>query len=506
MAISRTFPLFMVLSWVYTCAMIVKSIVCEKEQRLKETMRVMGLGNGIHWLGWFIDSFIPMVVTIFFLTIILVYGNVLMRADPTVVFIFLLVYSLATIAQSFLISVFFSRANIAAACAGIIFFVLYLPYPFMVRWMLYLSSTDKVLLSLFSNVAFGLGASYLSLYEESGTGLHWDDITVSPLYDDDFSLAYVIYMLLLDCIIYLILTWYIEEVNTQEGADTFEDEPEGLTCGLTISNLSKVYSNGKVAVNDISLNFYEGQITSFLGHNGAGKTTTISILTGLFPPSSGTAKIYGLDIRNDMDKIRNSLGMCPQHNVLFEWLTVEEHLQFYGQLRVGGTRTKKFVEEEGEKMLADLHLPHKRKALASDLSGGMQRKLSIALAFIGGSKTVILDEPTSGVDPYSRRSIWELLLKYKEGRTVILTTHYMDEADLLSDRIAIIANGKLQCCGSSVFLKSLYGSGYHLTVEMDSYTNKLPPTTQVIFLGDWSVCAAPFSPKIFRNPFPRIQC
>lgn len=523
MAISRTFPLFMVLSWVYTCSMIVKAIVYEKEQRLKETMRVMGLGNGIHWVGWFIDSLIPMSFTIFLLTIILVYGDILRNSNPVIVYLFLFCYSLATISQSFLISVFFSRANLAAASAGIIFFVLYLPYPFLVRWMFYLTSVHKGIMALSSNVAFGIGASYLALYEEKGTGIQWKYIATSPYYADNFSLASVIYMLLVDCVIYLILTWYIEAVfpgqygipkpwyfpltrsywsgkdttkvfvspaddilneNYSEG-EQFETEPRELKKGVIIKNLTKQYSNGKVAVNGISLNFYEGQITSFLGHNGAGKTTTISILTGLFPPTSGTAFINGYDIRKDMDRIRKSLGMCPQHNVLFNRLTVEEHLWFYGSLRAGNT-SDEAIRMEVDQMIYDLGLPHKRHARSTALSGGMQRKLSIAVAFIGGSKVVILDEPTSGVDPFSRRSIWELLLKYKTDRTVILTTHYMDEADLLGDRIAIIANGKVQCCGSSIFLKNRYGSGYHLTIELPSHGKKMPPTTQFDQDGDIS--------------------
>ncbi|XP_066903690.1 phospholipid-transporting ATPase ABCA1 isoform X2 [Halyomorpha halys] len=520
MAISRTFPLFMVLSWVYTCAMIVKSIVHEKEQRLKETMRVMGLGNTIHWIGWFIDSIIPMLFTILLLTLILVFGNILRKSDPVIIYIFLLCYALATISQSFFISVFFSRANLAAASAGIIFFVLYLPYPFIVRWMFYLTSAQKFILALSSNVAFGLGASYLALYEEKGTGIQWKYFASSPYYNDNFSLLSVITMLLVDFIVYMFLTWYIEHVfpgqfgipkpwyfpltwNYWSGKDTkkvfvspedaflnendlndnYEPEPLGLKKGVSIHNLKKQYSNGKVAVNDISINFYEGQITSFLGHNGAGKTTTISILTGLFPPSSGTAKINGFDIRTDMDEIRKNLGMCPQHNVLFNRLTVEEHLWFYACLR-GGKVSGGEINGEIDQMINDLGLPHKRKALSTDLSGGMQRKLSIAVSFIGGSKVVILDEPTSGVDPFSRRSIWELLLKYKTNRTVILTTHYMDEADLLGDRIAIIANGKVQCCGSSVFLKNKYGSGYHLTVEIPPHSSKLPPTTQFDLNGD----------------------
>ena len=118
-------------------------------------------------------------------------------------------------------------------------------------------------------------------------------------------------------------------------------------------------------------------------------------------------------------------------------------------------------------MLKSLDLEKKRTALAGTLSGGMKRKLSIATAFVGKSKVVVLDEPTAGVDPYARRAIWDVLLKYKKDRTLIMSTHFMDEADLLGDRIAIINEGKLVCVGSSIFLRSTYGNGYYLTLVLN---------------------------------------
>jgi ATP-binding cassette subfamily A (ABC1) protein 3 len=206
---------------------------------------------------------------------------------------------------------------------------------------------------------------------------------------------------------------------------------------------------------------YEGQITALLGHNGAGKTTTMSVLTGLYTPTSGDAVINGYSILTDMDEIRKNLGLCPQHNVLFERLTVKEHLILFGMLK--GGKYKK-LKEEIQEYLSDLHLEDKIDVPVSDLSGGMKRKLSVAIALIAGSKFVVLDEPTSGMDPYARRAIWALLAKHKKGRTILLTTHYMDEADVLGDRIAIMAEGKLLTSGSSFFLKSRFGVGYHLTM------------------------------------------
>uniref|UniRef100_A0A8D2MKQ1 P-type phospholipid transporter n=1 Tax=Zonotrichia albicollis TaxID=44394 RepID=A0A8D2MKQ1_ZONAL len=484
---SRSMPLFMTLAWIYSVAVIIKGIVYEKEARLKETMRIMGLDNGILWLSWFISSLVPLLMSAGLLVLILKMGNLLPYSDPSVVFIFLSIFGVVTILQCFLISTVFSRANLAAACGGIVYFTLYLPYVLCVAWQDHISFSLKIFVSLLSPVAFGFGCEYFALFEEQGVGVQWDNFFESPLEEDGFSITISAVMMLFDTFLYGVMTWYIESVFPGEygiprpwyfpftKSYWFGEEPqdrqhahpdqkgssEGKTAGAVL-NLVKVYRDGKkVAVDGLTLNFYEGQITSFLGHNGAGKTTTMSILTGLFPPTSGTAFILGKDIRSELSTIRQNLGVCPQHNVLFDLLTVEEHIWFYARLK--GLPEKK-VKEEMDQMATDVGLPHKLKARTSKLSGGMQRKLSVALAFVGGSKVVILDEPTAGVDPYSRRGIWELLLKYRQGRTIILSTHHMDEADILGDRIAIISHGKLCCVGSSLFLKNQLGTGYYLTL------------------------------------------
>ncbi|XP_031439935.1 retinal-specific phospholipid-transporting ATPase ABCA4-like isoform X2 [Clupea harengus] len=567
LTLNRCFPIFMVLAWVYSVSMIVKSIVLEKELRLKESLKTMGVTNGVIWSTWFIDSFLLMSVSTALLTAITMGGNVLNYSNPLILFLFLLAFTTATIMQCFLMSVFFNKANLAAACSGIIYFTLYLPHILCFAWQDRITKDIKIMFSLLSQVAFGFGTEYLSRYEEQGLGLQWDNIQTSPLEGDEFSFRTSIIMLGVDTVLYALLAWYLDNVfpgqygisrpfyffvqpsywlgleppapilekeevkqekpafdnlvkpspekqvlkppspepkmadqerrsscqhqdireklekerdeqlmkqeeeeeeayhhlsEEQRGKSYFEDEPAGLVPGVCVQDLVKRFSgSSRPAVDGLSITFYEGQITAFLGHNGAGKTTTMSILTGMFPPTSGTAFIYGNDIRTDMDAIRQSLGMCPQHNILFNNMTVAEHILFYSLLK---GRPLPEAMEEVENMLEDLGLPHKRDEEAQNLSGGMQRKLSVAMAFVGGAKVVFLDEPTSGVDPYSRRSIWDLLLKYRTGRTVILSTHHMDEADLLSDRVAIISQGRLHCCGSPLFLKKRFGAGFYLTL------------------------------------------
>ena len=153
------------------------------------------------------------------------------------------------------------------------------------------------------------------------------------------------------------------------------------------------------------------------------------------------------------------MGVCPQHDVLFELLTPIEHLDLFFELK-GGNPMKK--AKEIDDMIRDVGLTVDKDKQSGSLSGGNKRKLSVSIALIGESKLVLLDEPTSGMDLSARRALWNMLRKYRRDRIIILTTHYMDEADVLGDRIGIMAQGQLKCLGSSLFLKNKFGGGYKM--------------------------------------------
>ncbi|KAJ7305756.1 hypothetical protein JRQ81_010122 [Phrynocephalus forsythii] len=507
LAIQTQLPLLLMLSFTYTSLNIVRAVVHEKERKLKEYMRMMGLSNWLHWCAWFLMFFLFLLVSVFFVTVLVCVkvseqGAVLTNSDPTLVFTFLTIFSISTISFSFMVSTFFSRANIAAAAGGFLYFLSYIPYFFIVPRYDLMSHSQKISSCLISNVAMAMGAQLIGMFEGKGTGLQWKDLMKPVSVDDNFTLAHVLGMLLFDSAVYGLVAWYVEAVfpgeygipqpwyfflmpsywtgtpqtvigkEKEEEEDPekalksqyIEEEPSDLVSGIKIKHLSKVFKVGgktREAVRDLTLNMYEGQITVLLGHNGAGKTTTLSMLTGLYPPTSGQAYINGYEISQDMVLIRKSLGLCPQHDVLFDHMTVEEHLYFYSGLK--GFPAEKCMEEIN-RILDILNLQEKRLCLSRALSGGMKRKLSIGIALIGDSKVVMLDEPTSGMDPVSRRATWDLLQQQRRSRTILLTTHFMDEADLLGDRIAIMAQGELQCCGSSLFLKHKYGAGYHMVM------------------------------------------
>ncbi|XP_021059994.1 ATP-binding cassette sub-family A member 7 isoform X1 [Mus pahari] len=496
--LSRSLPLFLTLAWIYSVALTVKAVVREKETRLRETMRAMGLSRAVLWLGWFLSCLGPFLVSAALLVLVLKLGDILPYSHPVVVFLFLAAFAVATVAQSFLLSAFFSRANLAAACGGLAYFTLYLPYVLCVAWRERLPLGGLLAASLLSPVAFGFGCESLALLEEQGDGAQWHNLGTGPA-EDVFSLAQVSAFLLLDAVIYGLALWYLEAVcpgqygipepwnfpfqrsywcgpglpkssvlapAPQDPKVLVEEPPPGLVPGVSIRGLKKHFRGcPQPALRGLNLDFYEGHITAFLGHNGAGKTTTLSILSGLFPPSSGSASVLGHDVQTNMAAIRPHLGICPQYNVLFDMLTVEEHVWFYGRLKGVSAAA---MGPERERLIRDVGLTLKRDTQTRHLSGGMQRKLSVAIAFVGGSRVVIMDEPTAGVDPASRRGIWELLLKYREGRTLILSTHHLDEAELLGDRVAMVAGGSLCCCGSPLFLRRHLGCGYYLTLVKGS--------------------------------------
>ena len=207
-----------------------------------------------------------------------------------------------------------------------------------------------------------------------------------------------------------------------------------------------------------------------MGHNGAGKSTLINILTGLYPTTSGSAIYNNENIitSEGLDSFRKYLGICPQHDVLFDDLTVEEHLEMFCVFK---SVPKEKIENEINKIIEDFDLVNKRETKARNLSGGQKRKLSIGIALVGSSSVIFLDEPTSGMDISSRRNLWDILKRYVGGRIIILTTHYMEEASVLGNRIGILSEGEMKCIGSPLFLIERFGKNINLNLTKELNAN-----------------------------------
>lgn len=231
---------------------------------------------------------------------------------------------------------------------------------------------------------------------------------------------------------------------------------------LQAISLSKRYGDF-LAVDDLSLEVYAGEVFGLLGPNGAGKTTSINMMCGLLKPDDGHVTIHGQTVTSGSADLRSSVGVCPQEIVLWKKLTCLEQLQFIGEMY--GLKAAK-ARQRSKLLLEKLDLVEKAPKLARTLSGGMQRRLNLAMALVHDPEIVILDEPEAGLDPQSRVKVREYIKTLAHNKTVILTTHNMDEAERLADRVAIIDHGKLLVLGTPEALKHSVGEGDVLEIAL----------------------------------------
>ncbi|XP_018330706.1 ATP-binding cassette sub-family A member 2 isoform X2 [Agrilus planipennis] len=472
-------------------------------------MKIMGLPEWMYWLSWFINILIFYVISIVFIILLLKiqwFSNrrkVFARANPIILFIFLFLFACATSVFAFMISIFFKKASNASAAAGLIWVFSYVPFLSIKTNYEGVHLGLKIFSCISSNTALGFGMKQLVAFEAHENGLQWDNIWGRSSPDDSFVFGYVLVMLLVDCVIYIVLAICLENffvgnrvkehvlhilykirkkikapwkketttTSTVQNKDSNEPFPQS---GIVVKKLTKVFA-GKEVVKNVSMTVYQDQITVLLGHNGAGKTTLLSMLTGSLSPTDGTATIGSRDILKE--KHRQNLGFCPQFDILLDELTVSEHLYLFCKIK--GMVDAKLITEEIDKYVDMLSLQPKKNARALTLSGGMKRKLCVGIALCANSKFVIFDEPSAGMDPKAKRGLWDVLQSQKDGRTLILTTHSMDEADIVGDRIGIMLDGKLECIDTSFALKKKYGLGYFLIVEIVPYAN-VTKTTAVL--------------------------
>ena len=231
---------------------------------------------------------------------------------------------------------------------------------------------------------------------------------------------------------------------------------------LEIKHLSKSYGD-LLAVNDLSLNVFTGEVFGLLGPNGAGKTTTINLIAGLLKPDSGEVFLQGDRFDSGDASVRSQIGICPQENVIWKKLTPAEQLIFLGNMY---DLEPSFIRRRSELLLEELGLTSAADQIAGTLSGGMQRRLNIALALIHDPGLLILDEPEAGLDPQSRISIRQYIKSLAQHKTVLLTTHNMDEAERMADRVAIMDFGKLLVLDTPDALKQTVGQGDVLEISI----------------------------------------
>ncbi|XP_075980902.1 phospholipid-transporting ATPase ABCA3-like isoform X2 [Anticarsia gemmatalis] len=353
----------------------------------------------------------------------------------------------------------------------------------------------------------------VSIFEMYGSGVNFSNM-FRAAHKDNGSVFLVFVFLLIQGVLYYTLAWYLSyvrpgkygqalpwdfifkgefwdknatktqrpsesdtiELMNRETGQYFEQPPDHLQVGIRVENVSKMYPKHK-ALKQVSMKAYQGEITVLVGHNGAGKTTLMSIITGMTSATEGKVYVKELDTVTQRDEVRKHIGLCPQHNMFFTDLTLQQHIMFFTMLKRG---TYREAVESSQKLAASLGLEHEKLGqLCSALSGGMKRRAQLACALAGNADVLVLDEPTSGLDVQTRRELWNLLLSLRGSRTVLLSTHFMEEADALGDRVVALHQGELRCFATTMHLKKAVGNGYRLSLTTIGLPNE-PAITQTV--------------------------
>ncbi|TXT58475.1 MAG: putative ABC transporter ATP-binding protein YfiL [Promethearchaeota archaeon] len=252
--------------------------------------------------------------------------------------------------------------------------------------------------------------------------------------------------------------------------ETIEKNTHSNDITIEVKDLKKHFEDVK-AVDGISFKIKKGECFGFLGPNGAGKTTTINILSCYLDPTSGNAKVGGFDVVKEARKVKELIGIAPQENIFYEELRTIENVMFFGEMYLNNTSE---LKKRAVELIEKVGLKDKQETKVEKLSGGMKRRLNLIIGLVHEPEILFLDEPTAGLDPQSRRLLWDYIEELKsQGKTIFLTTHYMDEADILSDRLAIIDHGKIIAHGTPEHLKETIGKGDLLNFKLEGTQSKI---------------------------------
>eukprot|EP01087_Luapelamoeba_hula_P007099 TRINITY_DN1722_c0_g1_i1.p1 TRINITY_DN1722_c0_g1~~TRINITY_DN1722_c0_g1_i1.p1 ORF type:complete len:950 (+),score=149.32 TRINITY_DN1722_c0_g1_i1:132-2981(+) len=518
------------------------AIVYEKEHRLREMMKMMGMKM---WLYWFI-VYLWNYFLYFVLMCILIFGGIILRfkfftVNATATYFFLFaIWGHTLIALTFFLSVFFTNTRTA-----IVFSYFYIIAQAFVGQYLVAdivsnpdsSNGDLFGISVEPSMALFRGLTYLgNEVSYNGPGIHGSDVT-----NRQANMVAVYEFLIVQWIVLLAVASYLDNVVPagygvkkhplfflgwlkrvppislyykrkarilNEKAEVYSrqisvGEPEDVAAArarahtddmfaLRIKEVVKQYGSRwegwlkvlwwavvyvmtcgrkgkgsrpdhrpKRAVDSVAFTIEPGECLGILGPNGAGKTSLISILVGLYEPTSGAADIFGLDTQSQTEECHTITGVCPQHDILWENMTASEHLYFYARLKGVPMRAMK---SQVRKALKSVSLYKVRNKYAGKYSGGMKRRLSVAISLIANPLIVFLDEPTTGLDPRSKRGLWRVMMEKKKESALLLTTHSMEEAEALCDRLVIMSRGRVRAVGTAVELKSRFGAFYKLSM------------------------------------------
>ncbi|CAK0827137.1 unnamed protein product [Prorocentrum cordatum] len=485
-------PLLGVLLMLGIFTQFVVEVVTDKELKMRYVQQVAGVSTSSYWLSYysyyfFLTTFCAAVYLICVMAIAPFYKH----SNGLLMLLVILAAFLQTFFVAMMISAVLCRARTASVVCGMIG-ALTVVFSYVV--LPQISSTSVAVYLLEGLIPFVAPLNLLNAVgalEATGRGLTFGSwgarISASSAQTGSqqvhLAAGAQLLILLVDTVIYGLLATWLDQVYQGEfgaalpwnfclrpaylcpgrrpAAERRAEEESGTAPALELDRLVKVFGKHR-AVDGMSLEVRRGEIFALLGHNGAGKTTAINCITGMLPATSGVVRVCGVDVSAELQEARRHLSVCPQDNPLYLEFSVDEHLAFFAALR--GVPPAQ-AQQEIDAALVALGLTEKRAARVQTLSGGQKRRLWVATSILGTTPVVFLDEPTSGMDPANRRKLWDMLVQMKNrGRTVLFTTHYLDEADVLAQRKAVLDKGKVCVVGTSMDLKHTFGVGYHLRV------------------------------------------
>ncbi|OEL30253.1 ABC transporter A family member 8 [Dichanthelium oligosanthes] len=561
-------PLFFEWVIVLLFPVMLTYLVYEKQHKLRTMMKMHGLGDGPYWIIYYMYFLIFSMV---YLIVFVIFGSIIgvdffKINDYSIQFVFFFSFINLQIVMAFLASSFFSKVNTAQTIAYLYIFGSGLIAGNLIRnfieggkfprhWITVLEIIPAF--SLYRGL-YELGQYAIITSETGNPGMRWSDLN-----DHTNGMRDVLIIIILEWLILLPIAYYLDHaasighrssplsiikrllkkdpawrrITVNEIADkdvhvemekldiikereTVDQVLQQQTSDYAVvcDDLKKVYHGkdgnpDKFAVQGVSLALPYGECLGILGPNGAGKSSFISMMIGFVKPTSGNAFVRGFNIQNDMEKIYSSMGVCPQNDMLWETLTGREHLQFYGRLKgLSGSSLDLAVDESLRSV--NLLLGGAPDKQVKKYSGGMRRRLSVAISLIGDAKVLLatesnvsigpqvaaadtviapqvvyMDEPSTGLDPASRKSLWSAVKQAKQDRAIILTTHSMEEAETLCDRLCIMVDGSLQCIGTPKELIARYGGYYVLTMttppefeqEVEHLVRKLSPSARKVY-------------------------
>ena len=482
-------------------------IVDERQQGLRESMQTFGLSSTVYWLSWFVWNLVIQIANTFVIIAAShLFGMPFVESDFRLYFILFLLTSVAFIPLSFTISGFSHRSE-EATSFGLTFYIVgnFIVSSHAIVFSNTFNRAARTVFSLIPFAIFGRGLDLLIQPALIGQRLEWEDREEEGV---DIDLAASYRWLIIEFFFYWIITiWYdaavirgrgffltkkrglhvsakqkarclrndadlepgvlSERALATEAAGVLKGQNDGIHVDqpfLVVSGIHKLFQKKKGlcskhkfhAVRGVDCVGHCGDVLCLLGSNGAGKTTLIKMLTGVHSISNGDAYVYGRSVVDSISSVRNTIGVCPQHDLVFPTLTGRENMRVFGGIKglVGDE-----LETEIVSLLKAVGLEDRIDVESRYYSGGQRRRLSTATAFIGDPKVVFLDEPSTGLDAMSQRAVWRFVEERKEGRLVILTTHDMSEAEALGDKIMIMKYGQLETVGTTLRLKSLLGAG-----------------------------------------------